>query len=216
MTPNQDIVSYIGESNAEPNNEYLLQESTNDAFGPQKKDPITQDALVSIPSSPRKRRLLSLGLSICYTVLMLIFWVITAILCKKPIKGSGWYDSYSHFGPCYFQDSGAGLGLACKKSMEFVGVELAVNDRWRRTTRVMSAILSVTAIPISTAICSRGAVVYLQNQNQRRFALQKAVILADRGWTDPNILGSFLLNRKKLGEMNIFLLVSVCICALGR
>jgi hypothetical protein len=210
--------------NSESNNEYLPPESTNgtnmprDAFGqPREVDnpSISRDTLVSIPSTPRKRRLLPLTLSIFYTLLMLFFWVVTAILCLRPIKGSGWYDSYSFFEPCYFQDGVSRWGFLCKERIGDIGLEVTVNDRWRRMARMIGSILSVAAVPISSAICSRGAVVYLQNRKERSFALHKAIVIADKGWSDPNLLCSVFLSRKNHKEINQYLLLSTCICALG-
>lgn len=211
--------------NAEFNDDCLPEEPTEGTEGPhdafcQTKEvdnpPISRDTLVSIPSTPRiRRQLLPLSLSIFYTTLMLFFWVITAILCIKPIKGSGWYDSYSFFGPYYFQDSELGTGFGCDPDMYFIDLQVTTNDRWRRMVRMVSSILSILAIHISSAICSRGAVVYLQNRKQQSLSLHKAITLADAGWSSPSVLASILLSRKKHRDINRYLLLCMFICALG-
>lgn len=55
----------------------------------------------------------------------------------------------------------------------------------------MTAIASVLTIPVTTTVCTRGAVIFTQKgHTSLDLTLRRTLTLADRGWTDILILGS--------------------------
>ncbi|KAF9893307.1 hypothetical protein FE257_011737 [Aspergillus nanangensis] len=192
----------------------ISQDASEDALRLEKAF-LTRDAVEIIPPSGRARRWAPLFITFVYLFLMLFFWVVTATLCFQPIKGDKWYTSYSEIGPCHVDDSGSGFGFTCidlQKTM--LREALTANDRWRRTARILGSLMSVLAIPVSSAICARGAVAYVQNQ-KRTFAFSKAMALADRGWWDPTIAGKMLMPSGRRRYTSHYLLFAACICAFG-
>lgn len=188
-----------------------------DQQGEAEKLLVTCDTPVSIPPIPRKKRPLSLLGCFLYAFILIFCWSITAILCVRPMKGSGWHDSYASVGPCTYSEGGMGYGFDCDnwKNIMTQG-QLTTNDRWRRTVRVLGTIMSVAAIPVSSALCARGAVAYIQNRYPEEFPFSKVMALADRGWINPTTMGHALFARDRRKYLSWYLIISLCICALGR
>lgn len=63
------------------------------------------------------------------------------------------------------------------------------NEDWLRTVHVIQSVLGIVTIPLTSAVCSKAAVVYIQNVRKRGkdLSLRKTIALASRGWTDPEI-----------------------------
>lgn len=178
---------------------------------------VTSDTLVSIPPIPRKKRPLSLLACFLYAFIMIFCWSITAFLCIRPMKGSGWHDSYTYVGPCTYSEGGMSHGFDCDSNENIMTMsQLATNDRWRRTVRVLGTIMSVAAIPVSSALCARGAVAYLQNRYPEDFPFSKVIPLADRGWMSPIIMSRALFGRDGRKYLSWYLIIALCICALGK
>ncbi|PGH13598.1 hypothetical protein AJ79_03591 [Helicocarpus griseus UAMH5409] len=176
------------------------------------------DALQSISSGPRKRPLVSLYLIFPYSILLLLSWVITVILSIKPLNAAYWDTTYTapHIRPCHYSDGNWAIGFACLGNSNLLKQsELAVNDRWRQAMRLIGALMAVLSIPISSAICARAAVAYLQNKKSSTFKLSEAITLADRGWWDPIVASALLHPRHRHLHSSKFLLIATSVCALG-
>ena len=138
-----------------------------------------------------------------YTGLAISAWVITVILSFRPITAK-------HYGVWIYnrEDDGYGWGSA-----EHIPSLFAKNEQWYRAARVIQSIVGVLTIPLTSAACSRAAVIY--SQQSRKLNLRQLIALADKGWTDPATwlrtlfapqrYGSFCL----FGSMAIILLGSV-------
>ncbi|KAK2599100.1 hypothetical protein QQS21_005441 [Conoideocrella luteorostrata] len=60
-----------------------------------------------------------------------------------------------------------------------------------RAARVMQSVTSVLTIPLTSAVCTRAAVIYMQRRNEMAGngpSLRQTMVLADKGWSDPVIL----------------------------
>jgi hypothetical protein len=115
-----------------------------------------------------------LFLVVPYIALALFAWIITCILSIRPLV------EIKHYGvdvdiDCYGSCSGIAYHNAYVK-----------NEHWWRAARVLSSIAGVLTIPLTSAVCSAAAVVYVQRCGQSaNLTLRQVVTLADKGWTDP-------------------------------
>ena len=109
-----------------------------------------------------------------YATLVLFSWVVICTLSYRPITTG----SYSW--------------VEGSKDSQFVVTEQVQakyrqNENWYKAAQVIQSIASVLTIPLTSTICSRAAVVYLQRRsgNQSvKSTLRQLMVLADKGWTD--------------------------------
>ena len=67
------------------------------------------------------------------------------------------------------------------------------NQRWLQATRVVQSVVGVIAIPLTSAVCSKAAIVFTQRSSKReKLSLRKMVTLANHGWTDPEVYAKLL------------------------
>lgn len=213
---NEISVEYPHDTVETPRFRHHVRDELGDHQAEAEKLLVTSDTPVSIPQIPRKRRPLSLLCCFLYAFILIFCWSITAILCVRPIKGSGWHDTYTYIGPCTYSEGGMAQGFSCDGWENILTrSQLAANDRWRRTVRVLGTVMSVAAIPVSSALCARGAVAYIQNRYPDDFPFSKVIPLADRGWLNPTIMGGALFARDRRKYLSWYLIVSLCICGFG-
>jgi glucose-6-phosphate-specific signal transduction histidine kinase len=63
-------------------------------------------------------------------------------------------------------------------------------DKWVTAINVLNSITSLITIPVLSALIAQAAAVYSQRHNSRQnLRLKHLIALADRGWTNPFILG---------------------------
>lgn len=175
-------------------------------------------AVQAVPVARKKRHYISLLVVVLYSVLLILSWLVTVILSIKPLNAARWDTTYSspHIAPCRFIDIIVGSSHRCNGGPSLIREEeLATNERWRRAARLIGSIMAVLAVPVSSAICARAAVAYLQSQQAGSFRLSKSLALADRGWWDPSIAWKLLHPRRKHLYFSNFMLLATSVCALG-
>lgn len=59
------------------------------------------------------------------------------------------------------------------------------NEDWLQAAQVIRSIAAVLTIPLTSAVCARAAVAFVQQYTRSDLTLRKTLVLADRGWTDP-------------------------------
>ena len=136
---------------------------------------------------------------LAYICLALFAWISTCILSFRPF-----------FWPTYFADTTQTLGYSD------LGHLYSKNQRWFQATRVLQSIVSVLAIPLTSAICAKAAVVFTQRSSRRTsLSLRQTMALADKGWASPATVlrASTPQGFKHIGSS--FLLIAVVINLLG-
>lgn len=88
-------------------------------------------------------------------------------------------------------------------------IHYARSEEIYRAARTVQAVVSVLTIPLTSAVCSAAAVVFMQStRHKRKLTLRQMMTLADKGWTDPTTIVRMVTGHgKKLGS-------SLLICAL--
>ncbi|MCJ1377755.1 hypothetical protein MMC17_000851 [Xylographa soralifera] len=103
-----------------------------------------------------------------------------------------------------------------KSPLTYAEQQLGASENWYRLVRILGVITSVLVIPVTSAICSKAVVAYLQH-NRRHFhlTLRQAITLADKGWTDPQLYGKLLTTSgwKRYGSS--FLMTAMLLNLLG-
>ncbi|KAK2802463.1 hypothetical protein FQN51_004526 [Onygenales sp. PD_10] len=177
-----------------------------------------KDTLRSISTAPKKRYFITSFMITLYSILLLLSWIITVVLSAKPLNGRRWHASWTapDIRPCHYSDGGWGTGFGCD-GMENIMTEdqLGLNESWRKSVRFIGSVMAVAAIPVSSAICARAAVAYLQNKENGTFRLSEAITLANRAWWDPILASKLLHPQHRQLHFSKFLLLATSVCALG-
>lgn len=134
-------------------------------------------------SAPLYRSVYPVFLTLLYGAAALYAWVVICILNYRPIGG----QSYGPDEVDYIR-SHPPKSLS-PTPLEYVDEFFSKSERYLRAARVVQSVVSVFTIPLTSAVCSQAAVVYIQRtRGQNRPTLRQSMALADKGWTDMAIL----------------------------
>lgn len=132
--------------------------SERDAFITQSVEPVTFD---TPPSTRLHRSSYILILTLLYVGLAVFAWTVTCVLAFGPFASKG-YDPFKWKG---------GVGSY---------------DGWYRVARTIQSIVGVSTIPLTSAVCSVAAVIFVQHRGASLgLTIREVLTLADKGWTDP-------------------------------
>lgn len=159
------------------------------------------------PSTTLHRSPYILFLVLIYTFLILFAWVITCILVSRPI-------TTGHYGIYMGNDSTGGYPSAVGSHTLYVD-----NEHWYRAVRVIQAIVSTLTIPLASAVCSAGAVVFTQKgKRENTLSLRQLMVLATSGWADIPTYWNLTPGVRKNGWKRYgssFLFLAILLNALG-
>jgi len=155
-----------------------------------------QHVTPSVPSAGLHRSSYVIYLVLLYAALAVFAWVVTCVQTYRPL-------TVGHYG-VDVGDSGYTQALYTR------------NEQYFRASRVIQAIVGVVTIPLTSAVCSKAAVAFIQRRKQSLgFSMRQLMVLADKGWTDPNVLGRVMFaGWKRYGSS--FLLAAILLNLLGR
>ena len=145
--------------------------------------------------------------TLLYIGLGVFAWVMTCILVFRPITAN-------HYGVWTLNTNDSnGYGNSAWTTQIAL---YAQNVNWFRAARVVQAIVSVLTIPLTSALCSSAAVIFVQNHQGSFISMRQVMALADNGWTDPAMYFRLFLTSKgfKLYGTN-FLLIAIVLNILG-
>lgn len=140
----------------------------------------------SSPSVPLKRSIYIVPLVLLYGGAALYAWVIICILKDRPIGGTGYgataYDEVQN-------NPTDAMRRSYPNAHSYLAALFTKSESYLRAARVVQSLVSVVTIPLTSAVCSQAAVVYLQRRSEvRRLTLRQSMALADKGWTDIALL----------------------------
>ncbi|KUJ08929.1 uncharacterized protein LY89DRAFT_788365 [Mollisia scopiformis] len=154
------------------------------------------------PAAPLFRSWFVLILVLSYAIPAVLAWVITCILSFRPISGP------KQYGVIYDPDSSYYGGYA------EVGNSYVRSEEWFRAARVIQSIVSVLTIPLTSAVCSSAAVIFVQHHRSTpRLTIRQLITLADRGWVGPGTFGRLAISWRRYGSS--FLLLAIFLTILG-
>lgn len=160
--------------------------------------------LVRLSSTHLKRSFDMVFSCVMFAALAVAAWAITCITARRPINAHSYsYDRHwavKH--PNQFLDqqhSGAYGVIEC--------------ENYVKASKMMQAIVAILTVPLTSAVCSQAAVVYLQRAGQRGRGptLRQAMTLADKSWTEPLVVLKmfFRWNWRRKGSRFFALAVSL-------
>ena len=91
-----------------------------------------------------KRHFAAVWLASIFALFTIFTWIITCVLCYKPVQFGSYYDKTGKYTPSQYSN----------------------NDGWRKFSRVMLQVLSNVSIPVTSAVCARAVVIYSQKTTQ--------------------------------------------------
>lgn len=134
-------------------------------------------------------------LLVAYIPLITIPWALTCVMARRPLGASSFYNQ-----------------IGFSKS------EITKINGWVTAINVVNSIGSVVTIPILSALVAQAAVVYSQkHKTGQTFRLNHLIALADRGWTDPSVLGkSWTWRERGSNSVRNFLYFAAVVVLLGK
>ncbi|KAK7031730.1 hypothetical protein R3P38DRAFT_2522568 [Favolaschia claudopus] len=137
-----------------------------------------------------------------YIALAAYAWVVTCILSRKPI-------GVNYYGVRFLDNRYGDVGAQAFHAL-FVN-----SEKHFRAARILQSIVSVLTVPLTSAACTRAAVVFLQSERRSgRLTMRQAIALADGAWTDiPLILHLLFGGWKRYGSS--LLVVAIFLNALA-
>ncbi|KAF7134168.1 hypothetical protein CNMCM5793_005847 [Aspergillus hiratsukae] len=138
-------------------------------------------------TAPLQRSIYIVFLTLLYGAAALYAWVIICILTYRPIGASS-------YGPDELDRLLSGPHLGSTTVPEYLDALFAKSERYLRAARTVQSLVSVLTIPLTSAVCSQAAVVYIQRKRgDKRPTLRQSMALADKGWTDLILLKNLIL-----------------------
>lgn len=144
-----------------------------------------------------QRHSVGLWLVLVYSVSTTVTWIITCVLCYRPVTIPTYYDPDS----------------------DYTRAQYDSNDLWRRRTKVASALIGSVTIPVTSAICAKAAVVYYQknsNPHNQMLTMRQMLALADKGWSDIQILLDIMRPSTSRRTRSTLLVTSALLCGVGK
>ncbi|KAJ5190287.1 uncharacterized protein N7498_009272 [Penicillium cinerascens] len=142
------------------------------------------------PSVPLRRTVYPVLLVLLYSGAALYAWVIICILTHRPIGGIS-------YGPDQLNRT---LTHSPTDIIEpqYLNKIFDKSERYLRAARVVQSLVSVVTIPLTSAVCSQAAVVYIQRKRWRNGpTLRQSMALADKGWSDIDLIRKLILGGWK-------------------
>jgi hypothetical protein len=94
-------------------------------------------------------------LVLCYAALTITSWTITCLLTSKPLT-TGYYGVYVADSKDYSNIDPTGLRGYYQRT-----------EKLLRATRTLQSVVSVLTIPVTSAVCSKAAVAFVQSKRRR-------------------------------------------------
>ncbi|KAJ5543217.1 hypothetical protein N7461_009220 [Penicillium sp. DV-2018c] len=94
----------------------------------------------------------------------------------------------------------------------------ATNEKWYQTARVIQSITGILTIPLTSALCSAAAVVFVQRHGKdSNITMRQLLALADKGWTDTSLYWQLVRNPKIAWKryFSSFLVIAIVLHILG-
>ncbi|PYI08676.1 hypothetical protein BO78DRAFT_395536 [Aspergillus sclerotiicarbonarius CBS 121057] len=117
-----------------------------------------------------------LVLVLVFIALALCSWIVICIQVFRPLTAN-------RYG-VWVWDDGNGYGFSDPKAFHALYVK---NERWYHAARVVQSIVSLVTLPLTSAVCSSAAVIFMQRRqwlSSRDLTIRQTMVLADKGWTD--------------------------------
>ena len=162
---------------------------------PPKKLPDVVEEVINTPAVTLHKSSYILYIVVIYASLALTAWILICILTVRPL-------TTAHYGYNALESRPDKLPAKNVKS-----------EAIHRAARIVQSIVTVLAIPLTSAVCSAAAVIFAQSKPKgRRLTMRQTMALADESWTDPTTFTKLVTGRGK--KLNSSLLTCALILVL--
>ncbi|KAJ5351329.1 hypothetical protein N7452_000303 [Penicillium brevicompactum] len=137
-----------------------------------------------------------------YAALTTSSWTILCILSTRPTKNKSYEIPKNMTVENYKPDTAT----------------YTFNETLYQRARVIQSIASILTIPITSAVCSAAAVVFVQRHGKAsNITMRQLLVLADKGWTDTGLYSQLFKNPQRWwrGYCSSFLLVAIALHIVG-
>ncbi|KAJ5356579.1 hypothetical protein N7517_011188 [Penicillium concentricum] len=132
-----------------------------------------QKPTLSAPPSARLHRSgYILSIVFLYIGLAIFAWVVTCYLSFRPI-------TTKHYDLRALDNSNW-----AEPDRNYENPLFGRNERWYRAARIIQSVVSVLTIPLTSAVCSSAAVIFIQQRAHKGITVRQVMTLADKGWAD--------------------------------
>ncbi|KAJ5494553.1 hypothetical protein N7463_010640 [Penicillium fimorum] len=151
-------------------------------------------------SVPLQRSVYMVFLVLLYGVAAIYAWAIICILTYRPIGGT-------YYGMDELNEIPEDYSYV---PTEDLAIFFARSEKYLRAARIVQSLVSVVTIPLTSAVCSQAAVVYIQRKRGKNSpTLRQSMALADKGWMDIAMLKKLAFGgwRKHMSSLLLFALL---------
>ena len=136
-----------------------------------------------------------------YAILATFAWIMICILSFRPVTTQTYALNMDIYQPYPILNE--------------VRARYSRNDDIFQAITIFQAIVAVLTIPVASAICTAAAVIFTQrNSYNSRLTLRQTMVLADKGWTDVELLTKLALKGWKLYGSSL-LAIAIAVHLLG-
>jgi hypothetical protein len=167
-------------------------------LSPSKNLPGVVEEVINTPAVTLHKSSYILYIVVIYASLALTAWILICILTFRPLTTARY--GYN----------------ALESRPDKLPANYDQSEAIHRAARIVQSIVTVLAIPLTSAVCSAAAVIFAQSKTKgRRLTMRQTMALADEGWTDPTTIASLVTGRgKKLSSP--FLTFALLLVVLGE
>lgn len=167
--------------------------------------PRVSDATTTQHSTTIQRSNSIFLLVLIYAMLAVFAWTVSCVLAYTPIRG----NSYSiNTRDRHYTET--------TQSANYFNQLYLDNEAWYRAARIIQSIVTVLTIPLTSTVCGRAAVAFVQQQGRNdNITMRQTMALADKGWTDVRLLSKLMRGQwKRYGSS--FLAGAIFLNSLGN
>ena len=139
---------------------------------------------LAIPTTILRRSFYSVVLVSIYSTFSILGWTSIAIMSFRPLTTRAYQPT-----PGYYKEY-------ITSNIDDQRQKYLMNDRLYRNLGILQSILAVITIPVTSAVCTKAAVIFMQRTNHpRRLTMRQMMALADKGWTHSYIVSGLILGE---------------------
>lgn len=119
-----------------------------------------------------------------YTSVAAASWLLICLMTSHPLTvGQYTFD---------YREPGRHKGYRAE-TLDRIYVQI---ERVYTIARTMQSVVGLVTIPLTSAVCSAAAASFAQsNSKKRELTMRQLLTLADKGWSDPTIIGKVMIGK---------------------
>ncbi|KAJ5175369.1 uncharacterized protein N7482_001246 [Penicillium canariense] len=146
---------------------------TETTWNPDEGDQEPQKQTLSAPPSARLHRSGYILFTVFLYIGLAVFaWVVTCYLSFRPITTK------------HYDLQALDNGNWALPDRNYQNPLFGRNEQWYRAARIIQSVVGILTIPLTSAVCSSAAVIFIQQRAHKGITVRQVMTLADKGWAD--------------------------------